>query len=149
MYTQQQASKLRRDFWTNFGQYMRPLPGADGENKNWLNYKTGIKHLYFRMDADQYHVAIAIEVRNPDSVQREELYNKLQALSSIFTETAGNDWKWEKTVLDQNGQAISRISQVIVDVNVYNKTDWPAIISFLKPKMLDLDRFWDLVKESF
>ena len=101
------------------------------------------------MDADQYHVAIAIEVRNPDSVQREELYNKLQALSSIFTETAGNDWKWEKTVLDQNGQAISRISQVIVDVNVYNKTDWPAIISFLKPKMLDLDRFWDLVKESF
>jgi hypothetical protein len=149
MYTPQQASKLRSDFWASFGHYMRPLPGANGETKNWLNYKTGVKHLYFRMDADQHHAGIAIEIRSPDTKQRVELYNKLEALSSIFTDTAGKGWTWEKAVMDHDGQEMSRIIQVIQDVNVYNKADWPAIISFLKPKMLDLDRFWDLVRENF
>ncbi|MGZ8552516.1 MAG: DUF4268 domain-containing protein, partial [Chitinophagaceae bacterium] len=64
MYSKQEASLLRKRFWTQFGQYMRPLPGADGETVNWLNYKTGIKDLYFRMDADSKQATIAIELRH-------------------------------------------------------------------------------------
>ena len=31
MYSRQEASILRKKFWTSFGQYLRPLPNADGE----------------------------------------------------------------------------------------------------------------------
>ena len=42
MYSRQEASQLRKNFWTSFGQYMRPLPNADGERVNWLNYKAAV-----------------------------------------------------------------------------------------------------------
>ncbi|MCW3116154.1 MAG: hypothetical protein JWM28_236, partial [Chitinophagaceae bacterium] len=67
MYSKQDASAVRKNFWTRFGQYMNPLPGADGQPVNWLNYKTGIKYLYFRMDAGHKQAAIAIEIRHPDA----------------------------------------------------------------------------------
>ena len=63
MYSKQQASLLRKNFWTRFGQYMRPVKNSEGGSINWLNYKTGIKHIYFRMDANTDHARIAIELR--------------------------------------------------------------------------------------
>lgn len=53
MYTREQISQLRQEFWTTFGQYMSPVLSAEGGKINWLNYKTGIKHLHFKMDADK------------------------------------------------------------------------------------------------
>ena len=41
MYTKQEAAQLRKEFWTAFGQYMKPVPTEDGEKVNWINYKTG------------------------------------------------------------------------------------------------------------
>ena len=49
MYSKAEATQLRQAFWTAFGQYMAPVPSAEGETTNWINYKTGFKHLYFRM----------------------------------------------------------------------------------------------------
>lgn len=149
MYDKQEASRLRRNFWTSFGQYMRPLPGAEGQPVNWLNYKTGIRHLYFRMDANQHQASIAIELRHPDALEREELFNKLTELKSIFNETTGNEWTWELYATDDDGREVSRIRSILNNVNVFNTADWPAIISFLKPGILGLDKFWNLVKENF
>ncbi|WP_442587339.1 DUF4268 domain-containing protein [Pedobacter sp. AW31-3R] len=52
MYSKDQASQLRQAFWTAFGQYITPHPSAEGIKINWVNYKTGIKYLHFKMHAD-------------------------------------------------------------------------------------------------
>ncbi len=52
MYSKQEAANLKREFWTVFGQYMRPVLSADGEQINWVNYKTGEKHVFFKCEAD-------------------------------------------------------------------------------------------------
>ena len=70
MYSKREASLLRKNFWTQFGQYMRPLRGATGEPVNWLNYKTGARHIYFRLDAGVNQATIAIELRHPDASQQ-------------------------------------------------------------------------------
>jgi len=44
---------MRKNFWTMFGQYMRPVLNANDEELNWLNYKTGARHIYFRLDATE------------------------------------------------------------------------------------------------
>ncbi|MFA6248901.1 MAG: DUF4268 domain-containing protein, partial [Mucilaginibacter sp.] len=49
MYSKDQASQLKQAFWTAFGQYMGPVLSAEGLRTNWINYKTGVKHIYFRM----------------------------------------------------------------------------------------------------
>lgn len=149
MYSKQEASRLRKKFWTQFGQYMRPLPGAEGEPVNWLNYKTGIKHLYFRMDADSSKATIAIEMRHTDLLEQQYYFEKFRELQKLFQQTIGEDWQWELHAIDEDGKQVSRIGTLVQNVNIFNTADWPAIISFLKPRMLALDDFWILVKEGF
>src|SRR5690606_40670888 len=48
MYSKEEAKRLKERFWTNFGQFMSLVPNEEGVKVNWVNYKTGIKHLYFR-----------------------------------------------------------------------------------------------------
>jgi hypothetical protein len=149
MYSKQEASQLRKNFWTSFGQYMKPLRNADGETVNWLNYKTGIKHLYFRMDANNKEATIAIEMQHPDPELQQLYFEKFHQLQSFFDETVGEKWNWELHIIDEDGKTVSRIGTVLKGVNIFNSVDWPLIISFLKPRMIALDSFWAMVKDGF
>lgn len=123
MYTKEQASKIRQKFWTSFGQYMKPVPGAGEEIVNWLNYKTGIKHIFFRMDVDNNHAYIAIELLHANEDERLQYYQQMIALKKIFEQTAGNGWQWNQTIQNKNGQTISSISRTNDNVNVLNEND--------------------------
>jgi hypothetical protein len=149
MYGKQEASLMRKEFWTSLGLYMRPLAGADGEQVNWLNYKTGVKHLYFRMDADKKAASIGIELKQVDDELRKDYYERLLQMKTMLEEEMGEEWVWEEDSFDEDGRAFSRIGISIDGVNVFNKADWPAMISFLKPRMLALDRFWWQIKDIF
>jgi len=52
-------------------------------------------------------------------------------------------------VVDEDAKLVSRIGTTLRGVNIFDTADWPAIISFLKPRMQALDNFWSLVKETF
>ncbi len=149
MYTRQEASQIRKKFWTSFGQYMRPIACANGDTINWLNYKTGIRHLYFRMDADKEAASIAIELRHSDEDQRNHMFAQLLQLKTILEETIGEQWSWQQEVKDEDGNIISRIYKTLPGVNIFNEADWSAIISFLKPRIIALDNFWEMVKDGF
>src|SRR5687768_2077567 len=126
MYSKQEASQLRKKFWTQFGQYMRPLTGADGEPVNWLNYKTGIKNIYFRMDADNKQATIAIELRHTDLLQQQYYFEKFRELEKLFQQTIGEKWQWELHTIDEDSKQVSRIGTILKNVNIFNTADWPA-----------------------
>ena len=149
MYSKQQASLLRKNFWTRFGQYMRPVKNSEGGSINWLNYKTGIKHIYFRMDANTDHARIAIELRHPEVSEQKKVYDQFVELKSIMAGTLNEEWDWKFNHRDEDGQNISSISTTLYDVNIFQQEDWPSIISFLKPRIIALDEFWNMVKEGF
>jgi inhibitor of KinA sporulation pathway (predicted exonuclease) len=149
MYTRQEASHMRKKFWTSFGQYMRPLPGANGETVNWLNYKTGIKHLYFRMDADTERASVSIEIRHPDLLLQQQYFQKLRQVKNMLEEQTGEEWQWQLHQSEEDGKIISRIISAVENVNIFDTNDWPTIISFLKPRLLALDKFWYEVKDVF
>ncbi len=148
MYSKDQISKLKTQFWTSFGQYMKPVPGASGEPVNWINYKTGIPHIHFKMDADNTKAVIAIEITHPQEAERLRYYNQFLSLKKILTETTAFNWQWNEA-LQTDHKTISSISQQLDEVNILNESDWPAIISFLKPRIIALDLFWDTAKDGF
>ncbi len=148
MYSKEQASKLKTQFWTNFGQYMKPVPGASGLPVNWINYKTGIRHIHFKMDADNTKAVIAIEISHPKEEERLQYYNQFLSLKKILASTTAFNWQWNETI-DINHKTISSISQQLDGVNILNQAYWPSIISFLKPRIIALDVFWDIVKDGF
>ncbi|MBL0359222.1 MAG: DUF4268 domain-containing protein [Chitinophagaceae bacterium] len=149
MYTNEEISKIRKKFWASFGQYMKPVPGAGYDAVNWLNYKTGIRNIFFRMDAGNQKASIGIEIRHATNTERQHYYNQFVALKKILEQSTVYEWHWQADAEDDNGQVISRISQSLYNVTILKEADWPAIIAFLKPRMVSLDGFWEMVKDGF
>jgi hypothetical protein len=148
MYSQEQSSKIKAQFWTSFGQYMKPVPGAAGLPINWINYKTGIRNVHFKLDVDNIRALIAIEISHPQHEERLNYYNQFLSLKRLLDSTTSFKWQWNEIFKTQH-KTISSISLQLDGVNIINQADWPAIISFLKPRLIALDAFWDLVKYGF
>lgn len=149
MYSKEQASLLRKQFFTALGQYMLPVLSASGWKVNWLNYKTGVKHLYFRIEAPNRGCEVGIVISHPDETDRRNTFGKLLELRTVFEAEAGNDWIWEPNAKDEFGKKLSRIFVRLNHVSVLNQQDWPAIISFLKPRLIALDAFWSMARDQF
>jgi len=149
MYSKAEATQLRQAFWTTLGQYMAPVPSAEGEARNWINYKTGVKHLYFRMHADNRQASIGIELTHPDAGIRELFWEQFLELKTYLHDTLGETWTWEADATDTNGLPLSRIYTELTPANIFNKEAWPTLISFFKPRLIALDAFWSDAQYSF
>jgi uncharacterized protein DUF4268 len=149
MYSKEQTSKLKEAFWTTFGQYIAPQPSAEGLKINWINYKTGIRHLHFKMQADHRSASIAIELSHPDPGIQALIFEQFKSFINILASYLNEDWDWQLHTTDENDKTISRISKTLEDVSIFKQEDWPAMISFFKPRITALDEFWNDASHSF
>lgn len=149
MYSKEEAAKIRQSFWITFGKYMKPIPSADGLPVNWINYKTGVKHIFFRLDADKRGASIAIELAHPDAGLRELYFEQFEALKLLLTDALGEEWEWQAHATNDFGFSLSRIVKTVDGLSIYKQEDWPNLISFLKPRLIALDQFWADVKPIF
>jgi hypothetical protein len=149
MYSRKEASELRQAFWTAFGQYMQPIPGAEGERVNWINYKTGEKGISFRMDADKRTASVAIVLSHKDAGMRQIYFEQFEQLRPAFLQATGEEWDWLPEAYDEWGAPTSRIACSREGLNIFRKEDWPELITFFKPRIMALDAFWSEVKYFF
>ncbi|MFV0605566.1 MAG: DUF4268 domain-containing protein [Niabella sp.] len=149
MYSKAEKSNIKKEFWTAFGLYMKPVRNAEGATINWVNYKTGIRHIYFRMDADTKLCAVAIEIKHPVAEEQDALYEKFISVKKIFTSICGEDWNWNNQTYDEDGRLTAKINTEATGLNIMKKEDWPQIISFFKERMITLDEFWNTIKVRF
>jgi hypothetical protein len=150
MYTKQEISKQKQKFWTAFGRYMKPVLSADGEEISWLNFKTGNKQVSFKMDVNSQRAILSVIMDHPDPGTRKLYFERFVQLKDIFYETLGEeDWTWQSIGTDENGRRISTFHKQLTGVNIFHNEDWPAIISFLKPRIIALDIFWSMVRYQF
>lgn len=148
MFSRDEASRIRQEFWTTFGRYMSPIPSSEGLTVNWINYHTGIKDVYFRMEANQKSAMIAITMEHRDAGIRELYFEQFLEFRTLLQGTLEEEWNWNPKVTLE-GKVISRIAKELPDVSVFNKEQWPDLISFFKPRIIALDGFWENAKYSF
>jgi len=149
MYSRAESSRVRKEFWITMGKYMKPIPNAQGKRISWPNYKTGVKDIYFRMKAERDFASIGIELCHADLVIQEIYFEQFIQIKNILESTLQEEWDWKLREENEFGQSISKIELILEGVNIMNEEDWPQIISFLKPRIINLDKFWDLVKPGF
>ena len=149
MYSRQEAAQLKHEFWSRFGQYMAPVLSADGEKINWINYKTGEKDIYFKMEADNREAFIAIEVTHKDPEIQQLYFEQFAELRAVLESITGEAWDWQLHLSTDHGKKVSRIYSELTGVSIFNKEDWPQLISFFKPRIQALDEFWTSVKYRF
>jgi hypothetical protein len=148
MFSREEASRIREEFWTAFGRYMSPVLSAEGLKINWVNYHTKLKDVYFRMDAGKKSAAISISMEHRDPGIQELYFEQFMEFKNLLHGILQEEWEWElhATV---DGKVISRIYKEISGVSVFNKDHWPQLISFFKPRIIALDSFWEDAKYSF
>jgi hypothetical protein len=149
MFTREEASRIRQEFWTTFGRYMSPILSAEGMKINWVNYHTRLKDVYFRMDAGPKSAAIYISMEHRDAGIRELYFEQFVEFKNLLHDTLEEEWAWQLHVPVSDGKTISRIYKEIPRVSVFNKDQWPELISFFKPRIIALDNFWENAKYSF
>ena len=149
MFSKEEASQLKREFWTVFGKYMRPIPSAEGTKISWVNYHTGVKHLYFRMDAGKKSASIAISLEHPDTEMQTLYFEQFLEMKDILHAILHETWLWKLHDTVADGRIVTRIYQELPNVSILNKNDWPDLISFFKPRMIALDNFWENAKWGF
>lgn len=149
MYTKEQASAIRQKFWTKFGQYMSPVPPAGFEKVNWVNYKTGIKGIFFKADVDQNTAKVFIEINIKDMMLQHQYFEIFDNFATQFEKIVGEGWYWRKQYQKETGETVSIISIELKHVTVFDEQYWPSIISFFKQHLMALDRFWNDFKPAF
>ena len=128
---------------------MNPIPSSEGEKVNWINYHTRVKDVYFRMIADNKSASISISLEHPDAGIQELYYEQLLQLTDLLHAAVGEVWNWRPRMEDANGRIVSRVSKELDNVSVFNREDWPTLISFFKPRIIALDAFWEDARFSF
>jgi Domain of unknown function (DUF4268) len=149
MYTKEEASKIRQKFWTSFGKYMQPVPSASVDKVNWINYKTGIKGISFKLNADNNKATVAIEISLVNTSLQHQYFDICANFKSKLAATAGVDWQMDKYFVSEYNKEISVIFTELNSINIYRESDWSTIIAFLKQHIIALDIFWNEYKVAF
>lgn len=149
MYSKQEASFLNQKFWTSLGQYLGPIPSAEGEKINWINYKTGEKYIRFLMVAENDQAKISITFSQKDTDLQKIYVEKMLQLKNTLHQFLAEQWEWNLLFSDSNGRVVSEIYTSIQNVKVLDPADWPLMISFFKERIIALDKFWCENKYAF
>ena len=149
MYSKEEAYQKKKDFWISYGGYMKLQKNAEGESINWINYKTGVKGIYFRSNVDRKFAEVLVQIDHPDPDFNQMIWEQLEEYEIVLKSYVGEDWIWTKDDYDEDGKSISTIKIRLENVSIFRDSDWPTIISFLKERMMNLDEFWVDHKESF
>src|SRR5690606_30223921 len=127
--------------------YMKLQKSSEGLSVNWINYKTGIKDLYFKTDVDNKSARISIEMTHTDLSMQELMFEQFEEFRSLFESYFEEEWIWSKAEYDESGRIKSFISLKLEGVSIFRESDWNKIIVFLKTNLVKLDEFWDDVKD--
>ncbi|RKW08255.1 MAG: DUF4268 domain-containing protein [Capnocytophaga sp.] len=141
MYSKEESSKLREEFWTSFG---KSFP------RKWILYRTGVKEILFKFYFDTKKAMVCIDIEGSlDS--REKYFTKMESLRDIFSDFLPDN-KYEKEFVLENGKEISRIWIEKKDVCIHNKATWQETMEFFVSNMSQIELFWqeyeDLFKED-
>ena len=149
MFTREESSRIRHEFWTTFGKYMSPILSTEGMKISWLNYHTRIKDVYFRMDAGKRSATISISLEHTDLDIQQLYFEQFLEMKDMLHSTLQEEWEWQLHVPLAEDKTISRIYKEITGVSVFSKDDWPELISFFKPRIIALDHFWGNARYGF
>jgi hypothetical protein len=152
MFTREEVKEINTLFWTSFGKYMQKHKSQFNFHNKWVNYKTGVKDVYFRLKIDKSCAEISIELQHKDSGIRELYFEQFLELKKIFDQQVGT-WEWVEHELQQSSEGtyneLSAIRIKLFDVNLYQKDTWQQTFYFFEDYMVKLDEFWADFNELF
>jgi hypothetical protein len=148
MLSKEEAKQYRIDFWSHLASQMDKMRNPHGTKVDWMNYNTGIKHIYFRMEADEEGARLCIDIQFPEpglTALYYEQFTEYKTLIEGFLKTL----EWKQKHDPWNGKTVSRLFVERKECHLFNKEDWDKMHLFLKLNFGKLDQFWCEYGDAF
>lgn len=139
MYSKEQASLLRKEFWTSFG---KSFP------RKWILYNTKIKDFSFKFVANQKEALVCLDIESKFKTKNELLYEQILELQNILKEDYLPDVIFDEFYLLDTGKIIHRIYvKYNGEFNIYNKNTWQNVFIFFKEAMHQFEEFFETYED--
>jgi hypothetical protein len=141
MFSKEEATLLRKEFWISFG---KSFP------RKWLFYNTEIKGLSFKFVANRKNAAVCLDLENPDELINLLYYDQMLSLKVLL------ESQIPKIIFDneyelESGKIIHRIYILFEGkFSIYNKNTWRDCFEFFVATMPKFEDFYheyeDIIK---
>jgi len=144
MFSREEASQLRKDFWISFG---KSFP------RKWIKYNTQIKGFSFKFVAEQKKAMVVLDIEHPDEIYNELLFEQIQSLKNILTQEYLSDVIFDNHYELDSGKIIKRIYVLLPNkFSIYNKDYWQECFDFFVENMEQFELFFheyeDYIKQA-
>ena len=134
MFSKEESTSLRKEFWTCFG---KSFP------RKWVLYNTKIKGLSFKFVANRKNAMICLDIENPDKMANKILFEKILSLQTILKEDYLSEVIFEDSYRLENEKIIHRIYINHKDkFSIYNKNTWSSCYNFYVEVMPKFELFF-------
>lgn len=148
MRTKEESKEIKIAFFKALGDRMEGHRNALGKKTDWLAYKTGLKHLYFRVETDLMYTRLCIDLQIPEEDIRLLVFEQFEEMKKLFHGYSKTEYLWEAQFIHPlTKQNISRIYIELAPLSIYRTEDQSKIIDILEAQMLAFDQFWCEMKE--
>ena len=142
MFSKEEATKLRKEFWISFG---KSFP------RKWLLYNTKLKGISFKFVADRKKAMVCFDFDHPDEVANELYFDQVLSLKSILISDFLKDAIFDEHYVLENGKEIKRIYVLYEEkFSIHNKNTWRGCYEFFVEKMNQFELFFyeyeDIIK---
>jgi len=134
MFSKEESTSLRKEFWTCFG---KSFP------RKWILYNTKIKGLSFKFVANRKNAMICLDIENPDKMANKILFEKILSLQTILKEEYLSEVIFDDSYRLENEKIIHRIYINHKDkFSIYNKNTWNSCYNFYVEVMPKFELFF-------
>ncbi len=147
MFSKDELRNRKALFWNEFRAIMTLERSASGRKVNWINYNSGIKFLFIRLDATSKKATFSIDIQPKDDGIREIVYEQFTELKRVLENEFLEPAKWQQQHVLPNQQEISRIYWELDNVNMFKQEDKQKIFDFFRINLLSFDRFYSEYNE--
>jgi hypothetical protein len=135
MFSKEESSQLRKEFWTSFG---KSFP------RKWVLYKTKIKDFGFKFVADKKQALVCLDIESFDRTKNELLFDQVLELKNILTEDYLPDVIFDELYVLETGKIIHRVYvKYNGEFNIHNKNTWQNVYYFFNEAMHQFEEFYE------
>jgi len=150
MITKEEKARLKAQFIQNLENETSLHRNAHRKNMNWLQYRTGLKDIYLRLEIFEDQVTLCFDFQHRNDGIRNLMFEQLTEMRAMLNGMSPGEWDWEGEVPHPvTGLKITRISRTPQNLSLYEEKDHSAIVKELTAYYRAFDKFWFEAKDVF
>lgn len=148
MWSKEEARNRKVRFYTNFGVYMKKHVENYDQKIHWVNYRTGVSSVFFKIESDNKTARVCIDIINKDEGLRDLFFEQFQEFKTLL-QSEMDELIWLKEYYNKTGQINCRIYVETSEFSMNNEAQWGDLYRFFEKNMIALHEFWDNSKDIF